>query len=162
MRAHAHRIALLGLFAAWVGIAWGPLEQQFAALESWQQRLGGRPMSERIAALDYPAYIVAEQVRQATPASACILFLAHTGPEHVNFYKTRFDYYLYPRRVVIQASTGATTENCPYLAVFRDAPANLKEEPFRGVWEEDRLRARLAALEKIHVGPHVELYRVHP
>lgn len=109
--------------------------------------------------VDYPAYVVAEQVQQATPPDACVLFLAYTGPEHVNYYKTRFDYYLYPRWVRIDANSAAAAENCRYLAVFRDASRNLAEEPFRGHWDEDQLRHRLASMEKIHAGPHVEIYR---
>jgi len=159
LRAHAHRILLLALFGVWVLIAWPPLTRQFTNLEVWQQRLADRPMAERVAMVDYPAYIVAEQVKQATPADACVLFLAYTGPEHVNFYKTRFDYYLYPRRIRVESNTGAVVENCEYLAVFRDTPRNLAEEAFRGVWNEDQLRHRLAALREIASGPHLELYR---
>lgn len=159
MRAHAHRWLLLALFAVWVLIAWRPLERQFAALGSWRGRLADRPMAERPALVDYPAYLVAQQVLGATPPDACILFLAYTGPEHVNFYKTRFDYYLYPRRVIIHANPAATAENCPYVAVFRDAPANLREEPFRGVWDENQLRQRLARRQQVHSGPHLALYR---
>ena len=159
MRAYAHRVLLLALFGVWVWIAWPPLARQFANLEVWQQRLADRPMAERVALVDYPAYIVAEQVKQATPVDACVLFLAYTGPEHVNFYKTRFDYYLYPRRIRVEANTGAVAENCEYLAVFRDTQRNLAEEAFRGVWNEDQLRHRFAPLRKIHSGPHLELYR---
>lgn len=159
MRAVTHRILLLALLAVWVLIAWPSLSRQFAALEYWKSRLAGRPLSERAAMVDYPAYIVAEQVKQVTPRDACILFVAYTGPEHVNYYKTRFDYYLYPRRVRIQADTGAVAENCPYIAVFRDSQRNLAEEAFRGHWDEDQLRHRLAPLEKLHAGPHVDIYR---
>ena len=80
MRAYAHRILLLALFGVWVLIAWPPLSRQFANLEVWQQRLGDRPIAERVAMVDYPAYIVAEQVKQAVPPNACIQFLAYTGP----------------------------------------------------------------------------------
>jgi hypothetical protein len=153
---------LLALFAVWVAVAWRPLDQQYAALESWRNRLGDRPEDERRALVDYPAYVVAQQVLSVTPPDACILFLAYTGPEHVNFYKTRFDYYLYPRRVLIHADTGAAAENCGYLAVFRDAPANLREEPFRGAWDEERLRQRLAGMQQVLAGPHVALYRRNP
>ncbi len=162
MRARAHRLLLLALFALWVAFAWTPLSQQFSASEQWQERLADRSLSERAGLIDYPAYIVAEQVKQVTPPDACILFLSYTGPEHVNYYKTRFDYYLYPRRVRIYANTGAEAENCPYLAVFRDSPRNLAVEAFGGVWNEDQLRQRLAHLKKIHSDPHVEIYRQRP
>ena len=162
MRAHANRILLLALFALWVLLAWPSLSRQFGTLQYWRRRSGDRSPAERAALVDYPAYLVAEQVKQATPGNACILFLSYTGPEHVNYYKTRFDYYLYPRRVRIFADTGAAAENCPYLAVFRDSQPNLAEEPFRGVWNEDQLRHRLAHLERIHAGLHVEIYRPRP
>ncbi len=162
MRAYAHRVLLLALFAVWVAVAWGPLTQQFEALDQWESRLGERSMEERAALLDFPAYSVAEVVKQATPSTACILFLAYTGPEHVNYYKTRFDYHLYPRRVKIEANTGATAENCEYVAVFRDVPGNLQVEPFGGHWDEAQLRERLAGLEKVASGPQVETYRRRP
>ena len=159
MRAYAHRILLLALFGVGVLIAWPPLARQFANLVVWQQRLADRPMAERVALVDYPAYIVAEQIRPVVPPNACLQFLAYTGPEHVNFYKTRFDYYLYPRRIRVDANTGAAVENCEYLAVFRDSQRNLAEESFRGVWNEDQLRHRLAPLRRIHAGPQLEIYR---
>jgi hypothetical protein len=159
LRACAHRILLGALFAVWVAAAWRPLERQYAALDAWRARLAGRPVEERAALVDYPAYLVARQILPATPPDACILFLAYTGPEHVNYYKTRFDYYLYPRRVLIHADTGATAENCSYLALFHDSPANLREEPFRGAWDDEQLRARLAGLEPVLAGQHVALYR---
>ena len=159
---YPHRILLLGIFGLWVALAWPGLSRQFAKLEYYRNQLGERSVSERAALLDYPAYVVAEQVRRVTPDDACILFLSYTGPEHVNYYKTRFDYYLYPRRVRIYADTGAVAENCPYVAVFRDAPRNLAEEPFRGVWNEDQLRHRLASMDKIYAGPHLEIYRPRP
>ena len=161
MRERAHRILLLALFGLWVLVAIPPLAQQFSTLEQWRARFGDRSMAERAAMVDYPAYIVAEQAKQATPPQACIQFLAYTGPDHVNYYKTRFDYYLYPRRVLISADTGAGagSEHCAYLAVFRDSPQNLAVEPFRGVWNEDQLQHRLASLEKIHAGPRLEIYR---
>jgi len=161
LRAQAHRVLLLGLFALWVLVAWRPLTQQFSALDQWKQRLAGHAMAERATMVDYPAHLVAEQVRQVTPANACILFLSYTGPEHVNYYKTRFDYYLYPRRILIHANSGAAADGCAYLAVFRDSNANLQVEPFAGVWNEGQLRERLGALEKVHSGPHLELYRSH-
>ncbi len=162
LRAQAHRVLLAALFGVWVLVAWPKLGEQFASLEDWQRKLGGRSIEERAAMVDYPAYLVAEQVRQATPAGACVLFLAYTGPEHVNYYKTRFDYYLYPRRVVVQANTAAAADNCPYLAVFRDSAQNLQVEAFHGAWDDEQLRQRLAHLEKVHAGPHVEIYRARP
>jgi hypothetical protein len=118
-------------------------------------------MDERRALVD-TAYIVAYPVAKVTPPDACILFLAYTGPEHVNYYKTRLDYYLYPRRVLVRADSGAAAEACPYVAVFRDSPANLREEPFRGVWDEQRLRERLAGLEQVLAGADVAVYRHKP
>jgi hypothetical protein len=159
LRARAHRVLLAALFAVWTLVAWPRLSEQFSSLEQWRQRFEGRPLPERLAALDYPAYVVAEQVRERTPPDACILFLAYTGPEHVNYYKTRFDYYLYPRRVLVDANSGRAEAQCGFLAVFRDSPGNLKVEPFRGVWAEDELRQRVAALDKVHSGPHLDLYR---
>ena len=71
MRAYAHRILLLALFGVWVLIAWPPLARQFANQEVWQQRLADRPMTERVAMVDYPAYIVAEQVKQEIGRASC-------------------------------------------------------------------------------------------
>jgi hypothetical protein len=157
-----HRIALLGLFGIWVVVAWPSLSLQFATLDYWKQRLGDRSPTQRAEVMDFPAYPVAEQLQQRVPPDACILFLAYTGPEHVNYYKTRFDYYLYPRRVKIFADTGATAENCGYIAVFRDAQTNLREEPFRGVWSEEQLQRRLAHLQKLYTGPNLEIFRDRP
>ncbi len=157
---YAHRAALLAVFGVWVIFAWPGLSLQFATLDYWRQRLAGRSLEERAAIVDYPAYSVARQVEEVVPPAACILFLAYTGPEHVNYYKTRFDYYLYPRRVRIAANTDAQAKNCGYLAVFRDAPANLAEEPFRGVWDEGRLQHRLASLEKVYSGPNLDIYHI--
>jgi hypothetical protein len=162
LRAHAHRVLLLALFAAWVAVAWSPLAQQFSALDEWRARLAGRPLRERAALLDFPAYIVAYEAAQATPPDACILFLAYTGPEFVNYHKTRLDYHLYPRRVHVRADTGAQVENCEFVAVFRDAPANLKVEPFRGHWDEQQLRERLAGMDRVAAGQQVEVYRRRP
>ena len=162
MRAHAHRVLLLALFAVWVAVAWGPLAQQYEALNQWEERLANRPMAERAAFLDFPAYQVAVQARRVTPDTACILFLAYTGPEHVNYYKTRFDYHLYPRRVLVRADTGAAAGNCDYVAVFRDAPSNLQVESFRGHWDEEQLRERLAGFERVYRGPNIEVYRRRP
>lgn len=159
MRAPAHRLLLVGLFGAWVAVAWRPLANQYTALESWQRRLADQPIEQRAVVVDYPAYLVAQQLLPVTPANACILFLAYTGPEHVNFYKTRFDYYLYPRRVLIHANVDAREPDCPYVAVFQDSPANLREEPFRGVWDEARLRERIAGMEQVLAGQHVALFR---
>ncbi len=160
MRAHAHRILLVALFVLWALVAWPRLSEQFSSLEQWRDRLADRSMAERLVVIDYPAYVVAEQVRQATPPDACVFFISYTGPEHVNYYKTRFDYYLYPRRVLVDANTGRTAEHCAYVAIFRDSPQNLQVEPFRGVWNEEELGQRLAAMEKVHSGPHLELYRL--
>jgi len=155
-------LLLLALFALWVLIAWPSLSQQFAKLESSWDKLGDRTTPQRASMLDYPAYGAALQVKRATPDDACILFLAYTGPEHVNFFKTRFDYYLYPRHIKIYADSGAIAENCPYLVVFHDADANLSEEPFRGVWNEEQLRRRVAGMEHIQSGRHIEIYRSRP
>jgi hypothetical protein len=144
-----------------VAVAWKPLAGQFEALESWRARLEGRSAEERRALVD-TAYIVAYPVAKVTPPDACILFLAYTGPEHVNYYKTRLDYYLYPRRVLVRADSGAAADDCPYVAVFRDSPANLRDEPFRGVWDEQRLRERLAGLEQVLAGADVVVYRRKP
>ena len=159
MRAYAHRILLLALFGVWVLVAWPPLSRQFTNLELRRGQLGDRTVAQRAAILDYPAFGVAQQVKRVTPSGACILFLAYTGPEHVNYYKTRFDYYLYPRRIRILADSGAVAENCEYVAVFRDSDANLAEEPFRGHWNEDQLQHRLTGLEKIHSGRHIDIYK---
>ena len=147
------------LFAVWVLVAWPRISEQFSSLEQWRERLAGRSLPERLAAIDYPAFVVAEQVRERTPGDACVLFLAYTGPEHVNYYKTRLDYYLYPRRVLVDAHSGRSEAGCAFLAVFRDSAQNLQIEPFRGVWNEDDLKQRLAALDRIHAGPHLQLYR---
>lgn len=162
MRGRAHRILLAALFGVWVLVAWPKLSEQFASLEQWRERIGDRAIEERAALIDYPAWNVAQQLRQATPDDASILVLAYTGPEHVNYYKTRFDYYLYPRRVRIEANSGAAAGDSRFLAVFRDSQPNLRQEAFAGVWNEGELRQRLASLEKILAVQHLELYRVRP
>ena len=140
-------------------VEWPNLEEQWATTSRVRAELGALSWDERAAAVDPPGYRVAQQIARAVPPGGCVLVLAYTGPEHVGYYRARFQYYLYPRRVRFADRTDAPAGDCGHLAVFRDTPANLAQEPFRGHWDPGALTRRTAGLEKLFSGEQVEVFR---
>ncbi len=153
------RLILLGLLAVWMFFEWPNLEEQVSNTGQARASLAALSWEERAAAIDQPGYRVAQQIAQAVPPNACALVLAYTGPEHINYYRARFGYYLYPRRVRFSDHTDASADGCGFLAVFRDTPANLAQEAFRGRWDQAELKARTAAMTKLFSGEQVEIFR---
>jgi hypothetical protein len=121
--------------------------------------LGNRTAEERAVLLDNPAYPVAREIEQAVPSDGCVMVLAYAGPAAIDYYRARFAYLLYPRRVLVSADSAASRENCKFLAVFRDTRQNLAAQPFQGVWNEAELEEKLQALEPVAASERVRLYR---
>ncbi len=140
-------------------IAWPHILEQYSSVAQARAALAPLSREDRAAALDQPGYGVAREIARAVPSRACVLVLARTGPEHVKYYQARFAYYLYPRKARVTDRADAAESGCAYLAVFRDTPANLAQEPFPGHWDEAQLAARLARLTKIHADESVEIFR---
>lgn len=153
------RVLLAALLGGWMLIAWPHIAEQYTTAGQTRDRLGALSWDDRTAALDQPGFRVAQAIAQATPAAGCVLVLAHTGPEHLKYYRARFQYYLYPRGVRFSDRTDAPAEGCSHLAVFRDTAPNLAQEPFRGHWDEDQLRRRTAAMQPLAAAPQVEIFR---
>lgn len=153
------QLILLALLAVWMAIAWPHLSEQFSTSERAQAALGGLGWEERTAALDEPGYRVAASIANTVPARSCVLVLSDTGPEHLRYYRSRFPYYLYPRQVRLSDRTEETGTRCEYLAVFRDTPQNLAQEPFHGHWDEHQLAERTAAMTRVFAGDGLEIFR---
>ena len=82
------------------------------------------------------------------------------GPAAIDYYQSRFAYYLYPRKVLVFDEIAAKENECRYLAVFRDSAQNLANEPFAGRWNQADLSKRLNALDHVRAGELTEVYRV--
>src|SRR5262249_22278596 len=111
--------------------------------------------------LDQPGFRAAEQIARAVPSTGCVVVLCYAGPEHLRYYRARFAYYLYPRRVRFSDRT-AETGVCEYLAVFRDSPQNLAQEPFRGHWDELLLLESTAGMRKVLSDDRLEIFAGRP
>lgn len=148
------------LLLVWLAFAAPGLSERYEILTSLRDRLGERSLEERAALLDNPALPVAREILQAVPPQGCITVLAYAGPAAIDYYRARFGYLLYPRRVQVFADSAAPIEDCAYLAVFRDSRQNLAAEPFQGAWDEAGLERRLQPLEPIATEGPVRLYRV--
>ncbi len=120
--------------------------------------LADRTVAERASVLDYPAFDVAHEIASVVPANDCVVVLAYAGPDAIAYYNARLDYLLYPRRVRVTPDSEAASNDCEYLAVFRDTGTNLDSSPFSGEWNEESLSVRLAPLELAHQGKNVEVY----
>jgi hypothetical protein len=152
-------ITLLILLLLWLAIAAPGLSERYSTLTQIRDRLGARPIEERAALLDNPALAVGREIAQAVPPRSCVAVLAYAGPAAVEYYRARFGYLLYPRRVQVFADAAASAEDCEFLAVFRDSRQNLAAEPFQGSWDETELERRLQPLERVADGA-VRVYRV--
>ena len=166
MKAHLDRLLLLGLLAAWMLVAWPHLSEQFSTTERTRAVLADLSWEQRAAALDQPAYQVAADLAKAVPAPGCVVLLAYAGPEHLRYYRSRLAYYLYPRHMLFPDDPSLKNVNpvaagkCEYLAVFRDTPQNLAQEPFRGDWDDRLLAARTAGMNRVLANGPLEVYRV--
>ncbi len=162
MRTYPDRVVLLALLGAWVLAAWPHLAEQFSRTEQARAALSSLSWQERTAQLDQPGFQAAEQIARAVPSAGCVLVLCYAGPEHLRYYRSRFAYYLYPRRVRFSDRTEEPAGGCGYLAVFRDLPQNLAQEPFRGHWDEHRLEERTGGMGKILGGERLQIFVNRP
>ena len=153
------QFALATLLIAWLAIATPGLRDQYSETTKVREMLGGRSVDERTALLDNPGFRVAEEIELAVPADSCVLVLAYSGPAAVDYYQARLAYYLYPRRVRVADRVSAPAKGCEYLAVFRDSAQNLAGAPFRGGWDEQQLKHRLAALDPLSDGDFADIFR---
>lgn len=147
------------LLVAWLGLAAGPLAQTYEDGSRLREALADRSAEERLAALDHPGYRIAQRLIETVPAGACVVVLAHAGPAAIDYYRSRFNYFLYPRRVTVFPNSGAEIAGCEYVAVFRDTRQNLAAEPFQGTWNDEELRVRLSAYQVASAGETVQIYR---
>lgn len=160
MKERLPHITLFVLLLLWLGIAAPGLSERYAKLNETSTLLGNRSAAERSALLDNPAVPVAREIENAVPAEGCVTVLAYAGPAAIDYYRARFAYLLYPRRVKVFADATASAENCEFLAIFRDSRQNLAAEPFQGVWNDAELEQRLQSIEPVSVadGP-VRIFR---
>jgi hypothetical protein len=165
MKANLDRLLLLGLLAAWMLVAWPHLSEQFSTTERTRAVLADLSWEQRAAALDQPAYQVAADLAKAIPEQDCVVLLAYAGPEHLRYYRSRLAYYLYPRHMLFPDDPSLKNVNpeaagkCEYLAVFRDTPQNLAQEPFHGHWDERLLAERTAGMNRVLANGPLEVYR---
>jgi hypothetical protein len=144
----------------WLLIAAPGLSERYAKWNDAKNLLGPRSLEERAALLDNPAFPVAREIARAVPPQSCVTVLAYAGPAAIDYYRARFAYLLYPRRVQVFADAGASGESCEFLAVFRDSRKNLASEPFQGSWDDAQLQHRLETLKSIATDGPVRIYRV--
>lgn len=144
---------------AWLGLSAGPLAKTYEDGSRLREALGDRDADERLAALDHPGYRIAQRLIEAVPADACVVVMAYAGPAAIDYYRSRFNYFLYPRRVSVYPDSDADITGCDFVAVFRDTRQNLAAEPFQGTWDDEELRARLSAFQLSSDGELVQIYR---
>lgn len=152
-------LVLLSLLAVWMLIAWPHLSEQFSNTEQARAALAELSWEQRAAAIDQPAYRIAEEIAKVVPERRCVLVLGYTGPEHLRYYHSRLTYYLYPRRVRLSDRTDEATGGCDYLAVFRDSRQNLAIEPFHGHWDEAQLAERTANMTKLFSADQMQVFQ---
>lgn len=142
-------VVLLALLVAWMVLTWPNLEEQWATTQQAWAALGGTKWEER-GAVEWPAgFRAVRDIGQGTPADACVVVLALTSPQKLEYYRARSPYYLYPRRVRWADRPDAALEDCRYVAVFRE----------EGRWDEEKLQARLSGRTRVFAGERVEIYR---
>ena len=159
MKQRLPHIALFVLLLFWLAIAAPGLSERYAKLSETRNLLGDRSPAERSSLLDNPAVTVAGEISRAVPADGCVAVLAYAGPAAIDYYRARFAYLLYPRRVEVFADAAASAESCEFVAVFRDTRQNLAAEPFQGVWDEAELGQRLQSLDPVAVDGPVRVFR---
>ena len=151
---------MAGIFVLWMVLAVPHLQEQFDNTEKAWTELAGLSLEERSVRFHDRSVPLSQELLAAVPASECVLVLAYTGPSARDFYRQRLAYDLYPRRVYVVTNPQAQREGCGYLAVFRDSPANLRRDPFKGPWNERRLNRRLRTLDQVASAGTVDVYRL--
>jgi len=154
------QLALAALLVAWLALAATPLRTQIEKTLRTRTLFEGRDAAERTSMFDNPGFRVAQEIGGAVPADECVVVLAYAGPAAIDYYQSRFAYYLYPRKVLVFDEIAAKEDECRYLAVFRDTEQNLASEPFAGRWNQADLSKRLNALDHVQAGELAEVYRV--
>jgi len=146
------RLLLAALLGVWMFLCRGNLEEQWSVTAEARAKLGKLTWDERTA-IEWPAgFRAAQEIARATPPGACVEVVAQTTPEKLAYYRARFPYYLYPRRVRWAIRQNAAMEWCEYTAIFRDEGAS-------GPWEEAHLRDAAAQRKQVFAGERVEIYR---
>jgi len=145
-------VILLALLGVWMILCWPNWQEQWSAtMQAWQV-LGKLDWNQRNA-VEWPAGArAAQEIAGATPAGACVEVVAQTTPEKLAYYRARFPYYLYPRRVRWAMRRDGPVEWCEYVAVFREAGVT-------GPWEEAQLREAASRMRRVFAGQAVEIYR---
>ena len=143
----------------WMALAAPHLQKQFHNTEKAWTELAGLSLEERSVRFHGRSVPLAQELAAAVPANECVLVLAYAGPSARDFYRQRLPYDLYPRRIHVVTNPRAEREGCSYLAVFRDSPANLNRDPFKGRWNERELNRRLQPLDQVTPGDTVDIYR---
>ena len=154
------RAVVAGVFLLWIALATPRLLDQLERTETTWNRFGGLDLNQRAATFNKTSVGVTQDLSSTVPESECVLVLAYAGPSLADFYRRRFAYNLYPRRVHLATNWQAQREGCAYLAVFRDDRANLDSDPFQGRWNEEELNRRLSSLERVTSGEVADVYRV--
>lgn len=154
------QLALAALLVAWLALATTPLRRQIDETLRTRALFEGRDAAERTALFDNPGFRVAQEIGSAVPPNECVVVLAYAGPAAVDYYQSRFAYYLYPRKVLVFDEIAAKEDECRYVAVFRDTAQNLANEPFAGRWNQADLEERVGALDHVQAGELTEVYRV--
>ena len=144
------RFVLLALLLAWMVLTWPNLEEQWGTTRQAWAALRKTKWDER-GAVEWPAgFRAAREIGENTPSDACVVVVALTSPQKLEYYRARFPYYLYPRRARLSDQVdAAAVEGCGYEAVFRE----------EGRWDEETLKTRLAPRSRVFAGERVELYR---
>jgi len=122
--------------------------------------LSGRGAAERTAYFDNPGLQATEEIARVVPPENCVTILAYAGPDAAEYYRARFRYLLYPRRVVLATDSAAESENCDYLAVFRDSAQNLRQSPYQGSWDQEGLKQRLALSRRLAASDFVDIFQL--
>ena len=154
------QLALAALLVVWLALAATPLRTQIDKTLKARTLFGGRDAAERTSLLDNPGFRVAQEIASAVPPRECVVVLAYAGPAAIDYYQSRFAYYLYPRKVLVFDEIDAAADGCRYLSVFRDTAQNLASEPFVGNWDQADLGERLSALDPVQSGELARVYRV--
>ena len=144
------RFVLLALLLAWMVLTWPNLEEQWGTTRQAWAALGEKKWEER-GAVEWPAgFRAVREIGEHTPSDSCVVVVARTSPQKLEYYRARFPYYLYPRRVRLSDQVDAAgVEGCGYVAVFRE----------EGHWDEEKLKARLGGRSRVFAGERVEIYR---
>jgi hypothetical protein len=160
LKFNSPQLALGALLIAWLVLAAPPLRTQIDKTLRTRALFEGRDADQRTALVDNPGFRVAQEIGIAVPPSGCVVVLAYAGPAAIDYYQSRFAYFLYPRKVMVFDAVDRTQDGCGYLAVFRDTAQNLVNEPFAGRWNQADLAQRLSGLEPVRSGELTRIYRV--